>query len=129
MENLEIYHSELRVLSYALRQKNQKVISIESFDQEYIDAVLAVFSLTLDELRSGSKKDEYVSARRLIFHHLRNKSRFTVKKIGEFFNKNHATVIHSLRKYSDLKESADKQLLYQEQQVQLMYNQILNGSI
>lgn len=51
--------------------------------------------ISIKELESKSRKQEIVRARRIAMKRYREAG-FTLKKIGNIFNRNHSTVIHSI---------------------------------
>jgi len=63
-----------------------------------------------DELKKKCRKRKYIHKRIFFFHTLRNAG-LTYQRIAEMFELNHATVIHGIRTYKNLKRTKDELLL------------------
>ncbi len=61
------------------------------------------------KLDTNTRKREYIEARSIYYKLLRDKTRLPLSHIGETLNKDHATVLHSLRNLKDWLEY-DKQI-------------------
>ncbi len=57
--------------------------------------------ITAQGLDGSSRRRELVDKRTYLVKYLRDQGE-TLKSIGELFNRNHATVIHALKKYEDV---------------------------
>tara|TARA_R110000744_G_scaffold90273_1_gene175289 strand:+ start:463 stop:1101 length:639 start_codon:yes stop_codon:yes gene_type:complete len=62
-----------------------------------------------------TRKREYVQARNL-FSHFSREAGYTLEKIGEFLNKDHATIIHSLKSFQN---DIETDVHFQKQHTQL----------
>ena len=51
------------------------------------------------DLRSNSRKEEYIEGRAIVYYILRHKLCLTYQQIAKVFNKNHATVLHELKEW------------------------------
>ena len=63
-----------------------------------------------DELKSKCRKPYYTHRRMYLFNLLRNAG-VTYSRIAELFDLNHATVIHGIKRYKNLKQTRDAFLL------------------
>ena len=69
------------------------------------------------KLETNTRKREYVEARSIYYKLLRDKTRLPLSHIGETLNKDHATVLHSLRNLNNWLEY--------DRQIKTDYNTIL----
>jgi len=81
-----------------------------------------------DGLNIKNRKREIVHRRIYLFHALR-KDGYTLKRIGDLFGLNHATILHGLRTYKNLSEVNDKQLKNDTEYYELLLNLHLPISI
>jgi len=63
-----------------------------------------------DELKKKCRKRKYIHKRIFFFYTLRNAG-LTYQRIAEMFELNHATVIHGITTYKNLKRTKDELLL------------------
>lgn len=63
-----------------------------------------------DELKKKCRKRKYIHKRIFFFHTLRNAG-LTYQRIAEMFGLNHATVLHGIKTYKNLKKTKDELLL------------------
>lgn len=70
-----------------------------------------MFEVTPSNVKSHSRKQEYVLPRHLICYVLRKNYRFEFTKIGFIFGRDHSTIIHSC-------ESIDNYLRYDKRVIQ-----------
>jgi hypothetical protein len=63
-----------------------------------------------DELKKKCRKRKYIHKRIFFFYTLRNAG-LTYQRIAEMFELNHATVIHGINTYKNLKRTKDELLL------------------
>lgn len=56
----------------------------------------------------GSQKQELVFMRYIFYDYAKGLNLYTLSQIGEVLNRDHSSVIHGLKKYSDLVETKDK---------------------
>ncbi len=76
--------------------KNHVDIKSEPSIEEIIDSVCSAFNLSLERLRSRSRKKELVVARNTAFYLARKFTDLTLKEIGKRFNRRHSTVIKGI---------------------------------
>ncbi len=60
--------------------------------------------MSLPNIKSNSRKIQYIEARSIIYVLLRDHLHLTFQKIANIFNKNHATVMHSYNQYPYLEK-------------------------
>jgi chromosomal replication initiation ATPase DnaA len=60
-------------------------------------------------LITRSRKRELVDRRKYLFHVLRDKAHVSLSEIGRIFKKDHATVLHGLKSYDQIKDFPDYQ--------------------
>lgn len=82
--------------------------------------------VTVEAIESKSRKREKVLARMVAMTYIRKNTSLSLSSIGELFgNKNHASVLHSIRKFDDLLDINDIVLL---DVVEKFNKQIVNAS-
>jgi len=86
---------QLQILINCYRVVN-KVITIQDATENVCD----ILNVDIDELKSTKRNYELVKARGFIYMYFREilDNYFTVDFIGRFFNRNHSTVIRSLKR-------------------------------
>lgn len=65
------------------------------------DAALRIVGLTRELARSKTRKQEVVIKRQLAMYILRKKSKMILSEIGDDFDRDHATVIHSVKEINN----------------------------
>jgi chromosomal replication initiator protein len=61
--------------------------------------------ITLEQLRSKTRKREIVEARQIYCKLAKKRTKYTLEQIGSAINKDHATVLHSVRTCNNLIET------------------------
>jgi len=78
---------------------------------KYIDTVIAntceQFNISMDDIKSKSRKSVVAIPRLLTMHILRNKTLLTLEEIGTFFNRHHSTVINAITMTNNMIETDD----------------------
>lgn len=96
-------------------------------EQFIINKVLRFTGMTMDELIVKTRKRECVEVRQLIFSYLKRYTMLSLQSIGDYFNKDHATVLYGIRRIEELMQ-VDKQFRnkYHELEVEIIneYNRI-----
>src|SRR5574343_1036220 len=69
---------------------------------DLVEYVSLLFGVKADSLFSRDRHRDVVDARHVCMFVIREFSRASYKTIGEFFNKDHCTAIHSIRKAEEL---------------------------
>jgi hypothetical protein len=59
-----------------------------------------------DELKKRCRQRKYIHKRIYFFNVLRNAG-YTYQSIGDLFGLNHATIVHGIKTYKDLKKAKD----------------------
>jgi len=59
--------------------------------------------IVCNNLDSDSRKQEYVYKRHYLCKYLRKNTDLSFSKIGKMFDKDHATIIHSIKQFENLK--------------------------
>ena len=74
--------------------------------QEQIDLLLTIMKMETGlDLKRKTRKREYVDARAITFYIIRTELDLSLGSIGKIFNKDHATVLHGLKVFSNLIET------------------------
>lgn len=81
-------------------------VQIQANDVEKI--IAEKFGYTLDEIRGKGRVSELVACRQVLMYFLRTKSGMKLAEIGKRFNRDHTTVIHSLRTVNGLLETDEQ---------------------
>lgn len=86
-----------------LQQK--KGLSREKKRDVLIDRVCKIYDTNLKELKGRRRVRNIVEARHVVFYGMHKKFGFTQQTSADFFNKDHATVIHSCKFVSNMIET------------------------
>lgn len=71
-------------------------------DNDYICQVVSKhLSVSIEDMKSKSRKREYVTARQFSISFMRKQGQ-TLTSIGNYFNMDHSSVMHNLRALQDL---------------------------
>ena len=62
-----------------------------------INKVADFYGIKSDEVIGRCRKQEFVKARFLAIYFIKNRTDFTLKRIGEIFGRDHASIIHALK--------------------------------
>lgn len=73
--------------------------------QEIAKTIGDSFRVTLDEMKSRNRKRPVTTARQISMYFMYHSGRYTLKMVGDFFGRDHTTVIHSLNTVKDLMET------------------------
>ena len=71
-----------------------------------IDGVSNVFGVTSSDIKSDKRQTEISQARQAAMYIIKEITDLTLKEIGGYFGKNHATVVHSLRQCGERMEES-----------------------
>ena len=117
---------ELSVLSKALSIKEYDLQENSGFRKEFIHAVLEYFNLTMKELKSGKRLTELVSARRHIMKYYKLHTSMSLSQIGaKLGHKDHATILHGIKRYDGFMDSNDKQHRMEIDGINKIYIQLI----
>lgn len=75
--------------------------------EETIDKVLDFYKVTMPKLKSPSRKREIVLPRHVAMCALYVLHRWSFKRVGDLFNRDHTTVIHAVQAVKDLTDHND----------------------
>ncbi len=105
------YHKTISNAPYELTEDDLKEIQ----NEEYLVTRSSIKRIVLEivkanNINDGTRKRKLVDQRRYLYYILKKRAGFTYEAIGLLFHKDHATVIHSLKKIQDL----DKDIEYNE---------------
>ena len=70
-----------------------------------IDSVSTVFGVTSSDIRSDKRQAEITQARQVSMYVIKEVTDLTLKEIGSFFGKSHATVLHSVSQCQEKMET------------------------
>ena len=94
-----------------------KLPNVLTFEDQVIFTICEFYHITLDEIKSKSRKREHVLARQVAMVYLKEKTDYSLKRIGSLFeNRDHSTVIHALKSIQDLLDT-DKKFVEQHSKI------------
>ncbi len=64
--------------------------------EHIVEKICKVFNLSINQIKSRNRKQDYVLARNTIFFLARQHTDLSLQEIGDFFNKRHSTVIKGI---------------------------------
>ena len=101
MKNIETKEMASEVLSEIINEKN----SGKSIDKDAIlETVSSYFNISIKDIFSSSRKQEIVSARQIAIYLISQNLSIPLSAIGNFFNRDHTTIMHAKNKIeNDLK--------------------------
>ena len=110
---VEVIPESLKLIVIKDKQKSDMTIKNEKNIEEIISRVCAITGLSIDEIRSRSRKTELVSARQVIQWLIcedmaRCKVYLDFTKIGMAVNKHRTSVYPSIRRVNDAIQTNDK---------------------
>lgn len=82
----------------------QIVSDLRKEAEECIDPILQKHNLRWEHVFAHNKSALYIAARQEIYVAIRNRLKWSYPKIGRLFNRDHASVLHSVRRYKNLKK-------------------------
>jgi chromosomal replication initiator protein len=104
---------------------NPPVEKVEASPQAVMAAIVEAFDVSIEDLKSASRRREISVARQIGMYLMRQHTDLSLPKIGEEFGgKDHTTVLYSCDKISQLKET-DAQLA---QTLRQLYDRINRAS-
>ena len=68
----------------------------EELVEKIVKRVIVSYRITKDELLSKKRNREFVESRQIIMYAMREKFGYTFREIGEYFNKDHSTMIYGI---------------------------------
>ena len=88
---------ENRTNSYWAAPCNAYLVNKDLKLESVIRVVCENYDVTIDALKGKSRIKDVVEARQICFYILHKKMKLKSVAVGDMFNKNHATVLHSCR--------------------------------
>lgn len=86
--------------------QRSKTVKITKIKKKNIDFILSVIEAETGlNVLDPTRKRQYVDARAMACFIMSRNLKLTLTQIGEIFNKNHATVLHSLKLFENLYET------------------------
>lgn len=70
--------------------------------KQTINAILDHYGYTLEKVKEKGRKQEVVTARMVCICALYFEHKWTLKKVGEYFNRDHTTMVHSIQRIRNL---------------------------
>ena len=67
-----------------------------------VSAVVKVTGVEFNKVQSSSRRRNFVNARHLFCYFARKRTKLSFQEIGGIINRDHATIIHSVRNVEDL---------------------------
>jgi len=106
MENFEFV---IHPMTYAgMKAPTIGASSSSYFLDRLVNKAQVIFDLDKTEIMSERRTREYVMARQAIIYVARERTNMSFREIGEYFGKDHATVIHSCNQVRNLTEFDDE---------------------
>ena len=98
---------QLECLMYSQRRGNQLNLGFVhtiDFNPNYELIVCFSLGITLEQLRSKSRKEEIIAGRKIAFAYVRKHTKLTLQQIATRFEGeiDHATVLHAVRSHNNL---------------------------
>lgn len=81
-----------------------KPINVDALIQNVCDH----FGINIHNIADKTRKREYVEARGIISYHLRRRTNKSFMDIGELFNKDHASIMHYIKRTENLMDVDSK---------------------
>lgn len=99
--------------------------SDEEIKTSILQAVEQVTGYSLNMLLKNNRTRDRVLARNLCYYFLRKHTRYSLKQIGDLFNKDHTTIIHGIRMVNDMLTTNDNATKHWYQSIQLIFKQLI----
>lgn len=110
----------------SMRAQQNEVVT-EDLTDIIIKAVSKALSVSLQELKSKSRKDEIVEARFIIFFLLTSYTGLKPREIGEIFNKDRTSVCFGVKTYQKHRDMGDKKFLIKIEKVAVKLEGYINN--
>lgn len=72
--------------------------------EDYINPILSKYNVTWEQVFKHNRSPLFILARQEICVRLRDKLHWSYPKIGRLFNRDHATILNSIRRYKALRK-------------------------
>ena len=91
---------------------------------EYVEIMSQVSGIATEDIMGRSRKTDYCTARHIIWYRLQKDKHWSLDRIGRYFGRNHATVVHGIKEVSLYRNVPS----YEEQRIMLEdYEKIINA--
>jgi chromosomal replication initiation ATPase DnaA len=97
----EFYKAEIKRLKHEINNPTIPFEKTPSIENEVIRLICDMFDVTPSNVKSHSRKQEYVLPRHLICYVLRKNYRFEFIKIALILGRDHSSIIHSCKSIED----------------------------
>ena len=81
--------------------------------------------LDFEEILSPCRRRELVTARYALYYLFVRREKKTYKRVGAFFNRDHSTVVHGVKTWTDLITVGDTEAWEMQQIVNSVYHQLI----
>ena len=85
----------------SLRERQKAMKEKINYVDNIIKEICKYYSLTQDQVKGKSRKREIVKARFIAIYIIRTETDFKLSAIGRIFNRDHSTILHSIRIIND----------------------------
>lgn len=114
----EVYKERKRLAEAKAKQIKINLSCFNDFETQVMQIVCDVHKVSIADLILYSRKREFVEARFQFAATLLIQFHYTYMKVGELLNKDHSTIIHSIRQHCDFYDTIAS--------YKTRYNQVLN---
>ena len=83
----------------------------KGFNKNYLEHASVMFEVSIDKILSSKRQRRLVWIRYTLYNYLRTVGSMTLSEIGKVFNRDHATIIHGIKKHTDFVVWNDKEYL------------------
>lgn len=84
-----------------------RITTLEAMTEIIINAAAAAFGVTVEEMKSKTRRREVAYARYTAMRLIRENTKLLLSEIGELFGRDHATALHGIRRHSELRVYED----------------------
>lgn len=81
----------------SLRERQKVMKEKINYVDNIITEICKYYSLSIEEVKGKSRKREIVKARFIAIYIIRMETDFTLSGIGKIFNRDHTTILHSIK--------------------------------
>lgn len=101
-EELEIFNSGRFSFKILINTDNPESDNYKSADPgEITDAIINYFGYDIETIKIRGRKRKKVDARMYVSYYLRRYTRLNLASIGLILNRDHATVLHALKRFKN----------------------------
>ena len=81
------------------------------FNKNYLEHASVIFEVSQKKIKSNSRERKLVWIRYALYNYLKTVGSMTLTEIGKVFNRDHATVIHGIKKHNDFINWNDREYI------------------